>query len=61
MAHEPTERTAEAAPGLGCIHLRDPSECAECANRRRVRLYKAVILVSALSGVGFGLALIFTW
>ena len=61
MANDPMERPAEAAPDMGCIHLRDPSECAQCANRRRVRFYKAVILVSALSGVGFGLALIFTW
>ena len=61
MANEHTEPTAEAAPDLGCIHLLNPSECAECANRRQVRLYKAVILVSALSGVGFGLALILTW
>lgn len=61
MANEPTERTVEAALDMGCIHLRNPKECPECANRRRVRLYKMVIWVSALSGVGFGLALIFTW
>lgn len=61
MENGSTERSINAAPETGCVHLRETEEYVECANRSRIRFYKVMIWVSALCGLGFGLMLIFTW
>ena len=61
MANRFTNLLGETSEEMGCIHLRDPKECLDCARRRSIRLYKTTVWVSALCGVVLGVLMIITW